>query len=64
MSTSKHPQTDGSTEIMNRMLANYLRCYCNYHMNNWDVLFSAAEFAYNSAHVDSLAMTSFEADLG
>lgn len=35
MSTSKHPQTDGSSEIMNRMVANFLRCYCNYPQTNW-----------------------------
>ena len=36
MSTSRHPQNDGSSEIMNRMVENYLRFYCNYHLNNWD----------------------------
>ena len=35
MSTSRHPQTDGSSEIMNRMIENYLRCYCNYHQDDW-----------------------------
>ena len=29
MSTSRHPKTDGSSEIMNRMMEYYLRCYCN-----------------------------------
>ena len=28
-SSSRHPQTDGS--LMNRMVKNYIRCYCNYH---------------------------------
>lgn len=30
MSTSRHPRTDGSTEIMNCMIVNYLRCYCTF----------------------------------
>lgn len=64
MASSRHPQTDGSTEIMNRMAANYLRCYCNYHQHEWDTLLSSAEFPYNSAHNDSLDMTPFEVDLG
>ena len=64
MSTSKHSQTDGATEIMNRMVENYLRCYCSYHQNDWDELLPAAEFAYNSAVTDDLGMSLFELDLG
>lgn len=64
MSSSRHPQTDGSSEIMNRMVENYIRCYCNYHQNDWDELLPGAEFAYNSAVSDDLGMTPFEADLG
>lgn len=64
MSTSRHPQTDGSTEIMNRMVENYLRCYCAFHQNNWDQLLTSAEFAYNSAEVATMKMTPFEADIG
>ena len=64
MSTSRHPQTDGSSEIMNRMVENYLRCYCSYHQNDWDELLPAAEFAYNSAVSEDLGMSPFELDLG
>lgn len=64
MSSSRHPQTDGSSEIMNRMIENYLRCYCNFHQNNWDELLPGAEFAYNSAITEDLGMSPFEADLG
>ena len=64
MSTSRHPQTDGSSEIMNRMIENYLRCYCNYHQDDWDELLPAAEFAYNSAVSEDIGMSPFELDLG
>ena len=64
MSSSRHPQTDGASEIMNRMIENYLRCYCSYHQNNWDELLPAAEFSYNSAVSDDLGESPFEADLG
>ena len=64
MSTRKHPQTDGATEIMNRMVENYLRCYCSYHQNDWDELLSAATFAYHSAVTDDLGMSPFELDFG
>lgn len=63
MSTSRHPQTDGATEIMNRMIGNYLRCYCAFNQKNWDKLLVSAEFAYN-ARIDSMRMSPFEADLG
>jgi hypothetical protein len=57
MSTSRHPQTDRSSEIMNRMIENYLRCYCCYRQNDWDELLSYAEFAYNSAVSEELGMS-------
>eukprot|EP00171_Calliarthron_tuberculosum_P000149 IDg149t1 len=60
MSSSYHAQTDGSSEIMNRMLENYLRCYCNYHQTDWDLLLVAAEFAYNSSKHAGLSATPFE----
>lgn len=64
MSTSRHPQTDGATEIMNHMIGNYLRCYCGFNQDYWDKLLTTAEFAYNSAKVESLKMSPFEMDLG
>lgn len=64
MSSSRHPQTDGASEIMNRMIENYLRCYCSYHQDDWDELLPAAEFAYNSAVTEDLGMSPFELDLG
>ena len=64
MSTSRHPQTDGASEIMNRMVENYLRCYCSYHQDNWDELLPAAEFAYNSSVSEDLGMSPFELDIG
>ncbi len=33
MSSSRHSQTDGASEIMNIMVQNYPRCYCSYNQN-------------------------------
>jgi len=64
MSTSRHPQTDGASEVMNRMVENYLRCYCSYHQDDWDELLPSAEFAYNSSVSEDLSISPFELDLG
>ncbi len=32
---------------MNRMVDNYLRCYCNYQLDDLDKLLPGAEFARN-----------------
>jgi len=64
MSTSRHPQTDGASEIMNRMIGNYLRCYVSYHQNDWDELLASAEFAYNSSVSEDLKCSPFELDIG
>jgi hypothetical protein len=64
MSTSRHPQTDGSSEIMNRMLELYLQFYCSYRQDDWAELLPSAEFAYNSAVSEDLGISPFEVDLG
>ena len=64
MSTSRHPQTDGNSEAMNRMIQNYLRCYCNRWLDDWDEHLEAAEFAYNSSPTAETNLSPFEADLG
>lgn len=56
MSKSRHPQTDGLSEIINRMVENSIRFYC-------DDLLPAAKFAYNSAVTEDIGMTPFEMDL-
>lgn len=63
MSSSEHPQTDSSSEILNRVVENYQRSYSNYHQNDWDVLLPGAEFTYNSAREEYMGMTPFEVDL-
>lgn len=64
MSSTHHPQTDGTSEIMNRMVENYLRCYCSLRQDDWDEFLPAAEFAYNSAKSEELQATPFQVDLG
>ncbi len=64
MSTSRHPQTNGSSEIMNSMLENYLRGFCNCRQDNWPELLPGAEVAYKSALRENLGVSPFQMDLG
>lgn len=63
MSTSKHPQTDDSTEITNLMVANFLRCNCKYHQASLTHLLPAAEYANNSTDIDSIEISPLKTGL-
>ncbi len=64
MGTANHPQTDGQTEVMNRIVEDYLRIYCNYRQDDWDQPLSSAEFAYSSSKLEATGLTPFMMDLG
>lgn len=64
MSTANHPQTDGQTEVMNRIVEDYLRVYCNFRQNDWDQHLATAEFSYSSSVFESTGLTPFHMDLG
>jgi hypothetical protein len=49
LSSAYHPQTDGQTERMNRLLGEVLRHYIAPSHDNWDTLLPLAEFAINRA---------------
>ncbi len=49
LSTAYHPQTDGQTERMNRVLEDMLRHYVDASCSHWDDYLATAEFAVNSA---------------
>jgi len=59
-STAYHPQTDGQTKVVNRSLGNLLRCLVGDSMENWDLLLSRVEFAYNSSVNRSTRKSPFE----
>jgi len=63
-STAFHPQTDGQTERVNQILEQYLRMFCNYPQDNWQVLLPLAEFAYNNSVHASTGKTPFFANYG
>ena len=64
LSTAYHPQSDGQTERMNRVLQDMLRHYVNAHQDNWHTLLTPCEFAINNAHSDSTRETPFFLNYG
>jgi hypothetical protein len=61
LSTAFHPQTDGQTEILNRILKGYLRAYTSLKQLNWAKLLSSAEYVYNNSRSSSTKITPFKA---
>ncbi|CAM8882492.1 unnamed protein product [Rhodiola kirilowii] len=63
-SSAYHPQTDGQTEVINRVLEDYLRCYVNDNQKNGSELLPWAELHYNTALPSTTKITPFEAVYG
>jgi hypothetical protein len=64
MSSAYHPQTDGQTEVVNKCLEAYLRCYATEKQNKWAQWLHLAEWWYNSTYHTSAKMTPFQALYG
>jgi hypothetical protein len=64
MSTAFHPQTDGQTERVNRILEEYLRSYVSPLQDNWDSYLPMAEFAINDTYQASIGMSPFYMNYG
>ena len=64
MSTAYHPQTDGQTERMNRLVEETLRHYVLQNQSNWVSLLPMCEFAINNAYSSAIHTSPFYLNLG
>jgi len=64
LSSAHHPETDGQTEIANKIVKNYFRSFINYAQDDWVDWVPDAEFAVNNHVNESTGMSPFFADHG
>jgi len=64
MSTAFHPQTDGQTEVTNKILEEMLRNYVDYNQTNWDQHLVEVEMAYNNSRQVSTGFSPFFLNTG
>jgi len=63
-STAFHPQSDGNTERVNRVMEDMLRHVVIADHSTWDKHLSLVEFAINNAHHESIQSTPFMLNYG
>ena len=63
-SSSYHPQSDGQTEIVNKCLEAYLRCFVSNKQTQWVKWLPLAQWCYNTSFHTATKMTPFMALYG
>ncbi|MCH82943.1 hypothetical protein A2U01_0003756 [Trifolium medium] len=64
MSTAYHPQSEGQTEVLNKLLQQYLRCFIQENPKQWGRFLHLAEWHYNTATHSSSGITPFQVVYG
>eukprot|EP00261_Vitis_vinifera_P023282 XP_010655166.1 PREDICTED: uncharacterized protein LOC104880390 [Vitis vinifera] len=64
LSSAYHPQIDGQTEVVNRCVEQYLRCFVHQWPRKWSTYLAWAEYWYNTTYHASTKMTPYQALYG
>ena len=64
LSSAYHPQTDGNTERVNRVLEDMLRHFIDPTQSNWEQLLPCIEFAINDSYHESIRAVPFMLNYG
>ena len=64
LSTTYHPQNDGQTEVVNKCLETYLRCFSSEKKNQWAQWLPLDKCWYNTSYHTTTRMTPFEVVYG
>jgi len=64
LSSSYHPQTDGQTEVANRIVEQYLRAFVHQKPASWGQFLLWAEWSYNTSSHLATGVTPFEVVYG
>ena len=64
MSTAYHPQTDGQTERVNRVMEEALRSFVEASQTDWDRCLPNLQFSYNTSLHTSTGETPFYLNYG
>ena len=61
---SSHPQTNGQTEAVNKILGNLLRSFVGKNVKQWDPILVLVKFAYNNSTNQAIRKCPFEVAFG
>ena len=64
MSSAYHPQTNGQTEVLNRVLEQYLRAFVHKKPSSWGKFLPWAEWSYNTSRHSGTGVSPFEVTFG
>ena len=64
MSSAYHPQSDGQTEVLNRVVEQYLRAFVHRRPNRWGKLLPWIEWSHNTSWNAGTGTTPYEVTFG